>query len=368
MLQVEVTNKESPEAHNRKGITMEKKQVRLGIVGLGNVPLALLRYLTEETAKRTLARHSLKIIITGIATGRRGNAIDPEGLDINAVLGLGKEGLVSSLNRGSDTKTSIKFVRAVPADILFVASPASVPSLEEIETAFERGMHVVTSNKTPIATAYRRLSEEASRRHLELRYGATVLAGYPPWRHFFESAPGLEITEIEIVVNATSNKILTMMLKERKRFDEGVSAAQKLGIAERDPSDDVDGHDTQKKIVILANALMGGNLTPEDVPTEGIRGVTVEALEKADQSGAWIHLLGHAWRDDKDDVRADVKPTEVHHPFFTQMRGTSMGLYFTTEAADFGFRLDLGAGDRAIMATAAGVFEDILSIGKNLKR
>lgn len=347
---------------------MQAKQVRLGIIGLGNVPLALLRYFAEKQAKGALARAGLEVLVTGIATGRRGNAIDADGIDIDSILPLGKEGSVSSLNRGRDTKTSIEFVESVPADILFVATPASAPSLEEIQTAFKRGMHVVTSNKTPIATAYRTLSEEASRRNLALRYGATVLAGYPPWRHFFESAAGLEVTKIFSVVNATSNQILTMMHESGKGFEEGVRRAQELGIAERDPSDDVDGHDTQKKIVILANTLMGGNLTPEDVPTIGIRSVTAEQLKKADQSGAWIHLLGRAWRDDHGEVRADVKPTVMRTPFFKGMHGTSMGLYFTTNAANFGFQLDLGAGERAIMATAAGVFEDILSIAKNLER
>lgn len=344
-----------------------KTKVQLGVLGLGNVPLALLSYLVGEEAKRALARQEVEVVVTGVATGRRGNAIDTEGIDIDSILPLGKEGLVSSLNRGPGTKTSVEFVERVPADILFVATPANVPSLEEIQTAFKRNIHVVTSNKTPIATAYKKLTEEASQRNLALRYGATVLAGYPPWRHFFESAPGLEITEIQAVVNATSNQILTMMLEQGKGFEEGVRLAQELGIAERDPSDDVDGHDTQKKVVILANALMGGNLTPEQVPTEGIRGVTVGELKKADESGKWIHLLGRVWRDERGELHAEVKPTETENPFFSRMRGTSMGLYFTTKAANFGFRLDLGMGDRALVATAAGVFEDVLLIAKSLK-
>lgn len=347
---------------------MKTKQVRLAVLGLGNVPLALLSYLTGKEAKRALARHNMKVVVTGVATGRRGIAIDERGIAINSILALGKDGSVSSLNRGKDTKTSLAFVESVPADIIFVATPASIPSLSEIQAAFKRGMHVVTSNKTPIATAHKQLTAGAARRKVALRYGATVLAGYPPWKHFFESAPGIEIVEIEAVVNATSNQILTMMHEQGKGFEEGVRLAQELGIAERDPSDDVDGHDTQKKIAILANALMGGNLAPEDVPTTGIRDVTARQLKKADESGAWLHLLGRAWRDDRGKLKAEVKPVEMRNPFFSQMRGTSMGLYLTTNAGNFGFRLDLGEGDRAIVATAAGVFEDILSIGRNLVR
>lgn len=336
-------------------------------MGLGNVPLAVVRYLTKDVAKRSLARERVNIIITGIATGTRGNAINPKGIDLTSILNLGKKGSVSSLNGGPETKASIEFVEQVPADVLFVATPANVPSLEEIQTAFARGIHVVTSNKTPVATAFKKLTDEATRRKLSFRYGATVLAGYPPWQHFFEST-SIEVDGVQISVNATSGKILTMMLEEGKTFEEGVRAAQDMGIAERDPSDDIDGHDTQKKIVILANALMGGNLTPEDAPTIGIRGVTVEQLKKADQSGAWLHLLGRAWRDERGVLRAEVKPTEVKNPFFTQMRGTSMGLYFETKAGDFGIRLDMHEDERAIMATAAGVFEDILTTATRVRR
>lgn len=342
------------------------KTVRIAFLGFGSVGRAVLRYLTEETATKALLREGLAISVTGIATGSRGSAIDEDGIVPGDILALPKGNSIASLHRGPEAKTALQFIERAPADVLLLITPASVSSVKEIRAAFARGMHVVTSNKTPVANEYHLLDLEAKRHGVAFRFGGTVLGGFPPWRHFFQSITKQDITEMQIVVNATTNQILTMMLEEEAGFEEGVKRAQELGIAERDPSDDVDGHDTQKKLVILANVLMDANLTPASVPTQGIRDITVAALKKADEAGRWIHLLGRAWRDSSHGVRAEVKPVETENPFFVRMRGTSMGLYFTTPAASFGISLDLGKGERAIMATAAGVFEDILTVARAL--
>lgn len=338
------------------------KKVTLAVLGLGNVPLAFLRYMQEEAPQSILTAAGVELIVTGVTTGTRGNAINPDGIPLRELERVGKKGDVASLNRGPETNDNAAFIESVPADILLVSTPASVSSVDEIRAAFARGMSVVTSNKTPVSEHFREFRREAAQSGVSFRFGATVLAGYPPWRHFFESIARPSITELQIVVNATSNQILTMMLKEGKTFEEGVAKAQGLGIAERDPSDDVDGRDTQKKLVIIANTLMDADLTPASVPTTGIREVTVERLRAADRSGQWIHLLGRAYRDGSGRVSAEVRPVALDNPFFVSMRGTSMGLYFKTPAVGFGIRLDLGPGERAIMATAAGVFEDILTI------
>jgi homoserine dehydrogenase len=94
--------------------------------------------------------------------------------------------------------------------------------------------------------------------------------------------------------------------------------------------------------------------------------VTVKELREADNAGKWIQLMGRAYTETNGRIWAEVKPVATNNPFFVKMRGTSMGLYFKTSAAKgFGIWLDLGSGDRAIIATAAGVFEDILSIAKS---
>lgn len=343
------------------------KTVKLAILGFGNVPLALLRYMSEAEPKKALAKTNLEVIVTGVTTGRRGNAIDATGIPLAKLEEMGKAGMVSDLNRGPETHNNLEFIENVPADILFVATPASIPSVDEIKAAFVRGMSVVTSNKAPVANHFRELKDLADKAKARFEYSATVLAGWPPWRRFFESITKPHITEIFAVVNATSNQILTMMLAEGKSFEEGIKKAQEQGIAEADPSDDIDGHDTQKKIVILANTLMDAGLTQEDVPATGIRDITLAELQQADREGKWIQLLGHAWEDESGKVRAEVKPVTTDHSFFAKLRGTDMGLWFEIPSAGpFGIPMKLPEGKLAIMATAAGVFEDLLIIAKQI--
>ncbi|MBI2120704.1 MAG: hypothetical protein HYT94_03730, partial [Parcubacteria group bacterium] len=239
------------------------------------------------------------------------------------------------------------------------------PAASRIKTLLDRSKSVVTSNKSPIAWHGRELSALAEKRGGSLRYGATVLAGYPPWRPLFDSITKQDITGMQISVNATSSQILTLMLEEGKSFDEGVKLAQEMGIAEADPSDDTDGYDTQKKLVILLHSLMDADITPDDVKTEGIGAVTLDDLKKADMNGKRVHLLGRAWKE-KNGIRAEIKPIETDNPFFISMKGTAMGLYFVTPAGNFGIRLDLGPKKYAIMATAAGMFEDIVTVAKTL--
>ena len=88
---------------------------------------------------------------------------------------VGKAGRVSDLNKGPATRTNLEFIQKVPADILFVATPASIPSMDEIKLALARGIHVVTSNKTPVANHFRELKEDAAKHGVLFRFGATVL-------------------------------------------------------------------------------------------------------------------------------------------------------------------------------------------------
>lgn len=343
------------------------KTIKLAILGLGNVPLALLRYIQEPEPQKILKQLGIEFIVSGVTTGSRGNAIDETGISLEKLEAVGKAGKVSDLNQGPATKNNLEFIEKVPTDILFVATPASIPSAEEIKAAFARGLNVVTSNKTPVATHFRELTSLAQERGVGFEFSATVLAGWPPWRRFLQSITKPHITEILAVVNATSNQILTMMLREGKSFEEGINKAQEQGIAERDPSDDIDGHDTQKKIAILANVLMGADLTPDQVPTAGIRDITLEQLQQADREGKWVQLMGRAWRDAEGKVRAEVKPVTTGHSMFAKLRGTDMGLWFEIPSAGpSGIPMKLPEGNKAIMATAAGVFEDLLTIARKL--
>lgn len=335
------------------------KELRLAIMGLGNVSLALLRYLQEETPSRALRRLGRTIVITGIATGRRGNAIDAEGIDIARLLMLGKEGSVAALNRGAATKNAIEFIEAVPADILIEATPATEngePGITHIYRALRKGMSAVSANKSPIAWRGKELMAMARRYKRSLHFGATVLAG----RYFFDTT--ISCRKIQAVLNATAVSVLTRMLEEGLSFEEGVRRAQAMGIAEKDSSRDTGGHDTRDKLVILVNTLMETRLTPDEIPARGIEAVTLEELRRADAAGHRIHLLGEARKQD-GKVRAEVKSVEVDNPFFVGMHRTAMGVRIEGPAADVELKIELKPGEE-LAATATAIFDDLVAIAR----
>ena len=128
------------------------------------------------------------------------------------------------------------------------------------------------------------------------------------------------ITEVEGIVNGTTNFMLTKMVRENLGFDEALKIAQELGYAEtKDPSDDVDGRDACRKIAILSSLVCGHQIYPQNIPTRGIRDITVSDVEAAEKLNCVIKLI--AWMKQKPDggVAAGVEPCLV--PKANQLAG-----------------------------------------------
>ncbi|MBE6754310.1 MAG: homoserine dehydrogenase [Ruminococcaceae bacterium] len=154
------------------------------------------------------------------------------------------------------------------------------------------GKSVVTSNKELVAAHGQELLELAQERNLNFLFEASVGGGIPIIRPLSQCLAANEVTEIAGILNGTTNFILTKMIYDKMSFDDALALAQKLGYAERDPSADVDGHDSCRKICILASLAFGHHVYPEQVSTEGIRNVTLEDVSYADVWGGSIKLLG----------------------------------------------------------------------------
>ena len=154
-------------------------------------------------------------------------------------------------------------IASVAADLLLEASPTAVrtgePGLAHIRAALGRGMHVVNANKGPLVVAYHDLMRLARARGVELRNAATVAAPTPALEVARYALHGAVVESIEAVPNATTNYILTLM-EAGQALEDGIRAAQEAGIAETDPTLDVEGWDSAAKIIILANTVMGGDV------------------------------------------------------------------------------------------------------------
>ena len=117
-----------------------------------------------------------------------------------------------------------------------------------------------------------------------------------------------ELSQVTGILNGTTNYILTRMIKAGLTFEQALKEAQENGYAERDPSADVDGHDACRKICILAALAFGQHVYPDQVPTQGIRGVTLADVAYADSCGYKIKLLGRAIREREGKLCAFVAP------------------------------------------------------------
>jgi homoserine dehydrogenase len=144
------------------------------------------------------------------------------------------------------------------------------PAVEHIEAALNAGQHAISANKGPLAHDYRRLRDLAVKRRRAFLFEATVMDGFPIFNLYRECLPATKVLGFRGVLNSTTNLILTRM-EEGMSFDDAVRHAQEIGIAETDPSNDVDGWDSAVKVSVLCNVMMDADLRPQQVDRAGIR-------------------------------------------------------------------------------------------------
>jgi homoserine dehydrogenase len=238
------------------------------------------------------------------------------------------------------------------------------PATDYVRQALRAGRHVVTANKGPVAFAYRELTELAQQRGVGFFFESTVMDGAPVLAIARESLLATTVHRIRGILNSTTNYILTCM-EEGVPFDEAVAKAQHIGIAEADPSIDLDGWDSTVKIVVLANVLMGADLRPDDVVRTGLAGLTSTDAEIAAASGRRIKLVCEAIRDG-DAVRASVRPVRLPSSDpLSQVRLTSSAVTIETDTLP---QLTVVEGDPDPATTAYGMLVDLINIARGRYR
>ena len=178
-----------------------------------------------------------------------------------------------------------------------------------VKAALEAGKSVATSNKELVATHGAELLAIAREKKCAFLFEASVGGGMPLIKPVSECLAVNRIEKLYGIVNGTTNFMLTKM-SGGMDFDESLREAQRLGYAETiDPSADVDGIDAQRKTAIPASMLTGRHIHPEDVPTRGIRDVSVRDIELAESLGCTVRLI--AWVDNDDAFACGVEPCLV---------------------------------------------------------
>ncbi len=168
---------------------------------------------------------------------------------------------------------------------------------------------MATANKGPAAFAYARLARLAARAKRRFLFEGAVMDGVPVFSLAREALPGLEIVGFRGVVNSTTNYILGEIERGRT-FEQALAAMQAAGIAEADPTLDVDGWDAAAKTAVLANVLLGAGITPHDVRREGLSHATRTRVSAARVAGRRLKLVASAERS-AEGARARVRLVEV---------------------------------------------------------
>jgi len=245
---------------------------------------------------------------------------------------------------------------AAEYDALVEATPTTLgdaePGFSHVRTALERDRHVVLANKGPVAERYADLRALAADSAGDVRFEATVGGAIPALSTIEDVGPG-RVTAARGVLNGTANFVLSRMAAEGLGFEHVLAEAQDLGVAEADPSFDVEGTDAALKCVILANVLADGERTFSlaDAAVAGIRELPGSALELAADDGRTVRLVGEAT---PESVR--VGPRLVPENGTLAVSGTRNIVELETE---HGGRLALSGKGAGGAATASAVLGDV---------
>jgi len=344
---------------------MTRSLQRVALIGFGAVGRAFARLLLRKR-EEILQRYALDLRVTGIITARRGAAWDPEGLDLTAALeAVERGGDLSALSRSPAPRETLAFIERCPADVVVeitVLDPRTgQPATDHVRAALRSGRHVVTANKGPLAFAYRELRDLARSRGRAFLYESTVMDGAPLFSLVREGLPATHILGFRAILNSTTNFILTRM-EEGIPFEEAVRQAQAIGIAEADPSNDIDGWDAAVKTCVLANVWMEADLRPDAVERTGIRGIGPEDLAAARREGRRIRLVCTAERSADGTVRARVAPEAVPlEDLLAHVRGTSSVITLRTDTLK---QLTLIEHEPEPAQTAFGILADLINVAR----
>jgi homoserine dehydrogenase len=349
---------------------MSEPELALALIGFGNVARRFLTLL-EETRDRL----DFDWRLVAIATRRHGSVVDPEGIDArHAVDAVAAGRSLDGLVQGSQPRSGIDVVRQVTTALAEEASDgrlvvvettvldidSGAPAVAHVRASLEGLAHVVTANKGPAAFAYHdldRLARSADRRFL---FEGAVMDGVPVFNLMREAAPYVAVEAFRGVLNTTCQFALAEMERGLRRED-AIAEMQAQGIAEADPTLDVDGWDAAAKTAALVNVLMGGRITPHDVMRVGIAAVSAEDLAEAAARHRRIRLVASAaWHNGRVEARVEPELLGLDDPL-ASLGPLENALYLRTDLLG-----EIGVTQRSssLTQTAYALLSDLAAISR----
>lgn len=340
---------------------MTSNKMRLCVLGFGAVGQGLAKVVLMKH-EELIEKYGIDLEITAISD-RSGAAINPNGLDLQQALDTKeKTGKIKDYPEyGVSGVDGVKVLDKTEYDCLVEATPTNIDDGQPTQTHILKAMNdkkdVVTSNKGPLALNFKTLIETARENNVKFRFEASVGGTMPVINLARESLAGNNIHSVQGILNGTTNYILSRMANEGTEYEPTLKEAQELGIAETNPYQDVEGLDAACKIVIIANSLMGWDVTLDDVSREGISGISSNAVKLALKDGYLIKLVAEA-----NDGKLRVAPMLVKQGSPFAVNGTLNVITLKTDLSEDVTVVGVGAGS---IETASAILSDIISIGKN---
>jgi homoserine dehydrogenase len=319
----------------------------VAVLGCGNVGGALAELLTTR-AGEIATRTGVQLELVGVAV-----------LDLTRAR-------PAALRAGRLTDDAKELVERPGVDMVVELIGGLDPARTLVEAALRAGRPVVTANKTLLAEAGTELAELAAANGVDLLYEAAVAGAIPVIRPLRESLAGERVVRVMGIVNGTTNYILTRMADDGMDYTDALAEAQRLGLAERDPTADVEGGDAAAKAAILAGLAFGSDVVGADVHREGITGVRAVDVAFAGRLGYVVKLLAVAELvDGGPDVSVRVHPAMVprSHPL-ASVRGAFNAVFIEGEASGELMLYGRGAGGAP---SASAVLGDMIDAARNLR-
>jgi homoserine dehydrogenase len=336
------------------------KTFNLCFLGFGNVGRALLRLLGEKSVEMRDS-YGIEWRTTGVATRRMGWIASADGLPSASLL----TGALGGAQAGAAQTANVReWLAAARCDVLFETTSleplTGQPAIEHVRAALAAGAHVVTANKGTIVHGYQELDALARERGRRFLFEATV-ADMPVFSLFRECLPAARLLGFRGIFNSTTNIILEEIERGRT-FAEGVARAQLLGIAETDPTYDVDGWDAAVKTCALANVLMRAPLRLDEIERAGIRELGADDVRAAREAGTPYKLVSRAGRGTDGRLTASVRAEQIapDDPL-ASVNGASLSIHFELDILP---GLTVTAHRPDLQSTAYGLLADFINAAR----
>lgn len=336
--------------------------MRIAVIGFGGVGKAFVELVHDK--REVLEAEGINPVINYIVRSQ-GGIYNPQGIDIGDLLTFLKENQdITTYPQGGSKDISFeRIMEEGDVDVVIEMTPTNLetaePGLGFIRRSLEKGIHVVTANKGPILLAYKELYELAKNNGVQLGIGCTTGGALPSINSGVIDMAGSNITSIEGVLNGTTNFILEEMADKKIEYLEALKKAQDLGIAERDPSLDVEGWDTATKLLILTNVLMQEDKTLDDVDVQGIQSMTLADVEESLKYGKRYKLIGRSSLED-GQLKISVHPELVGPDnIFYNVNGKNKAVRYTSDTLG---DLTIIGGASGVTPAAASILRDLINI------